>query len=95
MPDPKGEWSLKENNSELQYRNIQKLMSSSTPWSVTICQISGSYPKQFFRYFFTRLFLYKMPVSEKGEKANQKFLEYVQKLISSSTPWSVTICQIS
>ena len=42
MPDPKGEWSLKENNSELHYRNIQKLISSATPWSVTICQISGS-----------------------------------------------------
>ena len=42
MPDPKGEWSLKENNSELHYGNIQKLISSSTPWSVTICQISGS-----------------------------------------------------
>ena len=51
MPNPKGEWSLKENNSELHYGNIQKLISSSTPWSVTICQISGSYPKQFFRYF--------------------------------------------
>ena len=35
MPDPKGEWSLKENNSELHYGNIQKLISSSTPWSVT------------------------------------------------------------
>ena len=51
MPDPKGEWSLKENNSELHYGNIQKLITSSTPWSVLICQISGSYPKQFFRYF--------------------------------------------
>ena len=51
MPDPKGEWSLKENNLELYYGNIQKLITSSTPWSVTICQISGSYPKQFFRYF--------------------------------------------
>ena len=51
MPDPKREWSLKENNSELHYGNIQKLISSSTPWSVTICQISGSYQKQFFRYF--------------------------------------------
>ena len=38
-------------NSELHYGNIQKLISSSTPWSITICQISGSYPKQFFRYF--------------------------------------------
>ena len=63
MPDPKGKWSLKENNSELHYGNFQKLISSSTPWSVTICQIVGSYPKQ----FFTMLFLYKMPVSEKGE----------------------------
>ena len=51
MPDPKGEWSLKENNSELHNGNIQKLIISSTPWSVTICQISGSYPKPFFRYF--------------------------------------------
>ena len=51
MPVPKGEWSLKENNSELHYGNIQKLISSSTPWSVTICQISGSYPKQVFGYF--------------------------------------------
>ena len=30
---------------------VQKLISSSTPWSVTICQISGSYPKRFFIYF--------------------------------------------
>ena len=51
MPDSKGEWSLKGNNSELHYGNIQKLISSSTPWSVTICPISGSYPKQFFRYY--------------------------------------------
>ena len=42
MPDPKGEWFLKENNSELHYGNIQKLISLLTPWSVTICQISGS-----------------------------------------------------
>ena len=42
---------FKCNNSELHYGNIQKLISSSIPWSVTICQISGSYPKQFFRYF--------------------------------------------
>ena len=42
---------FKSNNSALHYGNIQKLISSSTPWSVTICQISGSYPKQFFRYF--------------------------------------------
>ena len=27
------------------------LIISSTPWSVTICQISGSYPKWFLRYF--------------------------------------------
>ena len=38
MPDPKVEWSLKENNSELHYGNIQNLISSSTPWSVTICR---------------------------------------------------------
>ena len=31
MPDPKGEWSYKENNSELHNGNIQKLISSSTP----------------------------------------------------------------
>ena len=43
MPDPKGECSLKENNSELHITEyIQKLISSSTPWSVTIRQISGS-----------------------------------------------------
>ena len=81
MPDPKGEWSLKENNSELYYRNIQKLISSSTPWSVTIWQISGSYPKQFFRYFVHKVVPIKMPVSEKrlsqpnifgiGSKVNQ------------------------
>ena len=57
ISDPKGEWSLKENNSELHYGNIQKLISSSTPWSVTICQISGSYPKQFFRYFVHKVVL--------------------------------------
>ena len=39
MPDPKGEWSLKENNSELQYGICSKVISSSTPWSVTICQL--------------------------------------------------------
>ena len=68
MPDPKGKWSLKENNSELHYGNIQKLISSSTPWSVTICQISGSYPNSSLDILFTRLFLYKMRV---GSKVNQ------------------------
>ena len=67
MPDPKGEWSLKENNSELHYGNIQKLISSSTPWSVTICQISGSYPKQFFRYFVHKVVPKQNACSEKGE----------------------------
>ena len=67
MPDPKGEWSLKENNSELHYGNIQNLISSSTPWSVTICQISGSYQSSSSDILFTRLFLYKMPVSEKSQ----------------------------
>ena len=79
MPDPKGEWSLKENNSELHYGNIQNLISSSTPWSVTICQISGSYPKQFFRYFVHKVVPIQMLVSEKvqpkifeiGSKVNQ------------------------
>ena len=55
MPDPKGEWTLKENNSELITEYIQKLASSSTPWSVTICQISGSKPKRFFRYFIHKV----------------------------------------
>ena len=47
---------------------VQKLFSSSTPWSVTLCQIyqdpsqSGSSDIS-----FTKLFLYKMPVSGKGE----------------------------
>ena len=128
MPDPKGEWSLKENNSELHYRNIQKLISSSTPWSVTnirilskavlqiFCSQCCSYTKRlclkmgikptknfqnrfkslsvllhlgllvYAKYqnpsqigssdiLFTRLFQYKMPVSEKGEYLNQKFTE--------------------
>ena len=39
MSNPKGEWSLKENNSELHYGVRSKIISSSTPWSVTICQI--------------------------------------------------------
>ena len=51
MPDPKGEWTLKENNSNFNKEYIQKLISSPTPWSVIICQISGSKPKRFFRYF--------------------------------------------
>ena len=125
MPDPKGEWSLKGNNSELHYGNIQKLISSSTPWSVTICQISGSKavlqifcsqgcsytkclclkkgnkPTKNFRnrfkslsvhlylglllyakyqnpsqigssdILFTRLFQYKIPVSEKGSNSTK------------------------
>ena len=33
---------------------------------------------------FTRLFLYKMPVSEKGGKRNRKFTEQVQKLTVST-----------
>ena len=41
MSDPKGEWSKKRiQNFITEY--VQKLISSSTPWSVTICQISGS-----------------------------------------------------
>ena len=51
MPDPKGEWSLKEIIQNFITEYVQKLISSSTPWSVTICQISGSWPKRFFRYF--------------------------------------------
>ena len=40
-----------ESNSTENLRNRFKLISSSTPWSITICPISGSYPKRFFRYF--------------------------------------------
>ena len=73
MPDPKGEWSLKENNSELHYGNIQKLISSSTPWSVTIRQISGSYPKQFFRYFVHKAVPIHNACLEKGNKPTENF----------------------
>ena len=151
MPDPKGEWSLKENNSELHYRihskvnqfiytlvcnympNIRILAkavlqlyvhkvvpiqnarvrkmgvtqpkiygigSKVNPFIYTLVnnympnnRILAKAVLQLF--FFTRLFLYKMPVSEKGEQCNRNFTEYIQKLISSSTPWSITICQIS
>ena len=73
MPDPKGEWSLKENNSELHYGNIQKLISSSTPWSVTICQYQDPIQSSSSDILFTRLFLYKMPVLKKGNKPTDNF----------------------
>ena len=41
----------KGSNSTKFTEQVKKLISTSTPWSVLICQISGSYPKQFFRYF--------------------------------------------
>ena len=42
MPDPKREWSLKEIIQNFIREYVHQLISSSTPWSVTICQISGS-----------------------------------------------------
>ena len=54
MPDPKGEWSLKV--------IIQNFITETFK-----CQISGSYPKQFFSYFVHKAVPIQMPVSEKGE----------------------------
>ena len=39
IPDPKGEWSLKEKFYTLITKYVQKFISSSTPWSLTICQL--------------------------------------------------------
>ena len=80
MPDPKGEWSLKENNSEVHYRNIQKLISSSTPWSVTMCQYQDPIQSSSSDILFTRLFLYKMPVSEKGGISQPKIFRIGSKV---------------
>ena len=38
-------------STENLWNRFKKLISSSTPRSVTICQILGSWPKRFFRYF--------------------------------------------
>ena len=93
ISDPKGEWSLKENNSELHYENIQKLISSSTPWSVTICQISGSYPKKFFRYFVHKVVpiqnacVRKRRVTQpKIYGISSKFNQFIYTLICTYTP---------
>ena len=93
MPDPKGEWSLKENNSELHYGNIQKLIISSTPWSVTICQISGSYPKQFFRYFVHKVVpiqnacVRKRRVTQpKSYEIRSKFNQFIYTLVYTYMP---------
>ena len=70
MPDPKGERSLKENYSELHYGNIQKLISSSTPWSVTICQIS----KAVLQIFCSQGCCYtKCICLKKGNKPTENF----------------------
>ena len=80
MPDPKGEWSLKENNSDLYYGNIQKLIRSSTPWSVTICQISGSYLKQVFRYFVHKVLPIQNAYLTKGNKPTKNFQKRFKSL---------------
>ena len=86
----------KENNSSENLRNWFKILSVHLHLILFLyakyqdpSQIGSS------AILFTRLFLYKMPMSIKGEQLNQKCMEYVQKLITSSTAWSVTICHIS
>ena len=98
MPDPNGEWSLKENNSELHY-GIHSIHNTKVLYKMQNACIRktgvtgvkvygiGSKVNQFIytlvcnyvtKYqdlrqsgssviLFTRLFLYKMHVSEKGE----------------------------
>ena len=39
MPDPKGEWSLKKIIQNFITEYVQKFISASTPWSVTIYQL--------------------------------------------------------
>ena len=67
MPDPKGEWSLKENNSELHYGICSKvnqfiftLVCNYTP-NIRILA------KRFFRYFVHKVVPIQMPVSRKQE----------------------------
>ena len=51
MPGPKGEWNLKENNLELHHGIYSKVNQFIYTLVCAICQISGSKPKRFFRYF--------------------------------------------
>ena len=118
MPDPKGGWFLKENNSELHYENqfiytlvcnympnirilskaiLQIFCSQDCSYTKCVCLKKGNKPTKNFRIgskvnqfhlylglllyakyqdpsqtgssdiLFTRLFQYKMPVSEKGK----------------------------
>ena len=74
-------------------QNKLYIINSSTPWSLTICQILRSLPKWFFRYFVHKFVPIKMPMSVKGKNSTENLQNRFQKLISSSTSWSVIICQ--
>ena len=69
-----------------------KLINSSTPWSVTICQISDPSQSGSLDILFTRLFLYKMPVSEKGSNSTKiygidsKVNQLINTLVSNYMP---------
>ena len=93
IPDPKGKWSLKENNSERHHGNIQKLISLPTPWSVTICQISGALPKRFFRYFVHKVVpIQNVCVRKKGVTQlkiygiNSKVNQFIYTLVCNNMP---------
>ena len=121
MPDPKGECSLKENNSELHYRICSKVnqfiytlvcnympnirilakavlqifCSQGCSYTTCLCPENRSNSSENLRnglknnqFIYTLVcnympnirilasqYLYKMPVSEKGEYLNQKFTE--------------------
>ena len=63
MPDPKGEWSLKENISELHYGICSKVYQ----FIYTLANYKDPSQRGSSDIWFKRLFLYKMPVSKKKE----------------------------
>ena len=60
------------------------LISSSTPKSETICKDVDPSISESSDIVFTRLFLYKMPMSEFGQKLKRIFTKDAQKLTISS-----------
>ena len=63
MPDPKGEWTLKEYNSELHHGIYSKV----NQFIYTLAKYQDPSQSSYSDISFTRLFLYKVPVSGKGE----------------------------
>ena len=71
MPDPKGEWSLKENNSELHYGICSKVYQFINTLVFNYANFEDPSQRGSSDISFKRLFLYKMPVSKKKRRVTQ------------------------